>query len=148
MALCATCRRSLLHNLNSSRFIRTRTVSTVPTTKNAAHPTPSINPSNSNPAVSSASPSISQPLSSHEATIEGLAKPLRSVSIKSSVPGGQELRGIAYLKATPHIMAKEDDQYPDWLWSLLDSDKSSGEVKVDLSGMDVLLETIVNTNGV
>lgn len=40
----------------------------------------------------------------------------------SSIPGGTLLNGLGYLKATPAVYAKEDDEYPDWLWTLLVSE--------------------------
>jgi len=52
---------------------------------------------------------------------------------KGSIPGGAVLQGIAYLKGKPSVLAKEDSEYPAWLWTLLDDGKS-GETKVDLSG--------------
>ncbi len=60
-----------------------------------------------------------------------------------SIPGGAILQGIAYLKAKAQVYAMEDDQYPDWLWSLADSAKTknslTGEAAVDLSSIAPLL---------
>ena len=47
------------------------------------------------------------------------------MKLKSSIAGGQELKGLGYTKAKPVILAKEDDEYPDWLWTLLDQDPAS-----------------------
>jgi large subunit ribosomal protein L54 len=38
-----------------------------------------------------------------------------------SIPGGTPLQGLGYLKAKPIVLAKEDDEYPEWLWTLLDA---------------------------
>jgi len=46
------------------------------------------------------------------------------------------LKGLGYTKAKPHVLAMEDDEYPEWLWTLLDSNRlgAVGE-KVDLAAM-------------
>ena len=36
------------------------------------------------------------------------------------------LHGVGYLKAKPVVLAKEDDEYPEWLWGLLDGEKGAG----------------------
>jgi hypothetical protein len=55
--------------------------------------------------------------------------------LKSVAPAGLELRGLGYTRAQPSIKAKEDDAYPDWLWTLLDEAKTGdGTPKVDVSG--------------
>jgi hypothetical protein len=40
------------------------------------------------------------------------------------------------MKTKPHVVAMEDDEYPEWLWSLLDEKRpgAMGE-KVDLAGI-------------
>lgn len=43
-----------------------------------------------------------------------------------------ELKGIAYMKTKPSVFAKEDDEYPPWLWTLLDK-ANVGEDKASLS---------------
>ena len=116
-----------------------RSVSTVPSTPNAAPSTPppstTTSTSTANPTQSSSHPAASQPLSTPH------TKPPPTTTIKprklqSSVPGGAELKGLGYTKAQPVIKAMEDDEYPDWLWGLLDQgNKAPGETKVDLSGM-------------
>ena len=40
--------------------------------------------------------------------------------VKSSLTAGAPLRGLDYLKNKDPPLAREDDQYPDWLWTLLD----------------------------
>jgi len=134
--ICNSCRRAIISTVRVSR--NTRSVATAPATSNAApvHP-PSIALPGSPARLSSSRPGISQPLSTPDANAEGRLKTQspRSVKLpKSSVPGGTELRGIAYLKGKPTVLAKEDDEYPSWLWGLLEEGKM-GETKVDLSGM-------------
>ncbi|KAM0802342.1 mitochondrial ribosomal protein L37-domain-containing protein [Usnea florida] len=38
----------------------------------------------------------------------------------SSVPAGTPLRGLGYIKGQEGPLAKEDSEYPDWLWGLLE----------------------------
>ncbi|PWY70324.1 hypothetical protein BO94DRAFT_539780 [Aspergillus sclerotioniger CBS 115572] len=104
-------------------------------------PTVSATPPPSNPrqpvggditipsAVSSATPGVSQPLS----TPEGIhvevnpAKPKKPVVERppSSCAAGQKLNGLNYFKNKPDIVALEDSEYPEWLWSMLDDSKNS-----------------------
>ncbi|KIV92050.1 hypothetical protein PV10_06524 [Exophiala mesophila] len=114
-----------------------RSVSTVPSTPNAAPSTPppstSTSTSTANPTQSSSHPAASQPLSTPQTKPPTTIKPRK---LQSSVPGGAELKGLGYTKAQPVIKAMEDDEYPDWLWGLLEQgNKAPGETKVDLSAM-------------
>lgn len=81
-------------------------------------------------AISSTTPGISQSLS----TPEGVpAKPVVERP-PSSCPAGTKMNGLNYFKNKPDIVAKEDSEYPDWLWDLLgDSSKQS---KTDKGGVD------------
>lgn len=46
---------------------------------------------------------------------------------KSSVKAGTLLKGLGYIKGKDGPVAKEDHEYPDWLWGLLDkTEKVSG----------------------
>ncbi|KAL9137282.1 MAG: hypothetical protein Q9175_001508 [Cornicularia normoerica] len=38
----------------------------------------------------------------------------------SSVPAGTPLRGLGYIKGQEGPIAKEDSEYPEWLWGLLE----------------------------
>ncbi|EHY59844.1 hypothetical protein ABEF92_008710 [Exophiala dermatitidis] len=156
--ICSSCRRSLLTRIRyppPSSLFSIRHASTVPATPNAA-PTqapPSIAIEGANPVHSSKTAGISQPLSEPHTPSTSSAKTGSSSSskdtgkkpakVKSSVPGGEILKGLGYTKAQPNILAKEDHEYPDWLWTLLDDNKmATGETKVDLSGMLVFKNPI------
>ena len=42
---------------------------------------------------------------------------------------------MGYTKAKPRVLAKEDAEYPEWLWRLLDEKTTElGTPKVDLNG--------------
>ncbi|KAL2444866.1 hypothetical protein ABEF95_017318 [Exophiala dermatitidis] len=148
--ICSSCRRSLLTRLRypqPSSLFSIRHASTVPATPNAApaQAPASIAVEGANPVHSSKTAGISQPLSEPHTPSTSSAKTGSSSSkdtgkkpakVKSSVPGGEILKGLGYTKAQPNILAKEDHEYPDWLWTLLDDNKmATGETKVDLSAM-------------
>lgn len=42
---------------------------------------------------------------------------------RSSVPAGSPLRGLGYIKGQEAPLAREDDEYPSWLWGLLSAAK-------------------------
>lgn len=50
---------------------------------------------------------------------------------KSSLQAGTVLRGLAFLKNSEPPVAREDNEYPDWLWGLLDQGKYGGKGKLD-----------------
>lgn len=91
-------------------------------------------------AVSSATPGVSQPLSTPEDVHSSVnpAKPTKPVAERppSSCPAGTKLQGLNYMKNKPDIFALEDSEYPDWLWTLLDDSKKQAASEtggVDLS---------------
>ena len=140
MALCSLCRNTLLRRLHPFRSIRA--VSTVPVTSNTASITPPSPTAPETPpqATSSVNPASSQPFSTPQfapATLVKAAKiPKKGPRIPSRVPGGGVLQGLGYTKAKPNILAKEDDEYPPWLWTLLDKAQSNGTgaAKADVAG--------------
>ena len=46
------------------------------------------------------------------------------------MPAGAPLRGLGYIKGQEAPLAREDDEYPSWLWGLL----STGKEDSDSSG--------------
>lgn len=148
MTLCVSCRRALITTLRGS-YVRAspfRTAATVPPTSNAApaNPPPPT-AQQSTPAISSATPAASQPFSTPnispqntlKAAAADLKKPAGNVKLQSSIPGGTELKGLNYIKGAPPLLAKEDDEYPEWLWTLLTPKSSAmdGQLgKGDLAG--------------
>ncbi|KAL2814962.1 mitochondrial ribosomal protein L37-domain-containing protein [Aspergillus granulosus] len=68
-------------------------------------------------AISSATPGVSQPLSNPEPS-----KAAKKVERPpSSCEAGKRLLGLNYFKNKPDILAMEDEEYPEWLWTLLDN---------------------------
>ena len=177
--ICSSCRQRLFSRIPSfSRSNATLTTisaptSTLPSHSNAITRQTRRQPYSSAPTAptSHSSPSTTQPLtaplsSSHpspntsstpsadpETPNTPPPTPIPDLPI-SSVPGGEPLKGLAYLKNKPQILAMEDDQYPPWLWTILDDSKdgaSSGvdEVgleKVDLNGTFLSTPRVSNLN--
>lgn len=141
--LCATCRRSLLARLPTFRHhvpLLSRSVATAPATSNAAPTNPPPPPTDTTAVLSSSFPGISQPLStphlSPSTPANAASAPgTKSRKVRSSVAGGAVLQGLGYTKAKPQILAKEDEEYPEWLWSVLDEKGGAAGVGVDVAAL-------------
>ncbi len=55
---------------------------------------------------------------------------------KSSVKAGTRLKGLGYLKGKDDPVAKEDHEYPEWLWGLLDKTEKVSGVRAVEEGAD------------
>ncbi|CEJ56955.1 hypothetical protein PMG11_05666 [Penicillium brasilianum] len=159
--ICRSCRTTMLSRLQQTHAV-SWTASTaarqLPTVRNqfrfysdkAANPSVAATPPPSSPrqpavgdnttpsAISSATPGVSQPLSTPEGvhTDAKPGSPTKPVVERppSSCPAGTKMNGLNYFKNKPDIVAKEDSEYPDWLWDLLgDASKQS---KTDKGGVD------------
>ncbi|KIX01238.1 uncharacterized protein Z518_08963 [Rhinocladiella mackenziei CBS 650.93] len=138
--ICSNCRRIFLSRIHSSRKSSSsfRYGSTVPANPNAApiQAPSSISIDSANPAQSSETQTPSASTATLKARSNATKELKKPAKLKSSVPGGVELKGLGYTKAQPRILAKEDDEYPDWLWTLLDAKRTTlGDSKVDLEAM-------------
>jgi len=88
-------------------------------------------------AISSATPGVSQPFSSADGvhTDAQPGTPSKAVSRPpSSCPAGTKMNGLNYFRNKPDVVAKEDSEYPDWLWDLLSD--SSKQSKTEKGGVD------------
>ncbi|KAF2270621.1 hypothetical protein CC78DRAFT_528376 [Lojkania enalia] len=56
---------------------------------------------------------------------------LQTPTVKSSIPAGTPLKGLNFLKNKEDPIAKEDSEYPGWLWTILDRQEKKGETGVD-----------------
>jgi hypothetical protein len=135
-------RSSEISSATSVSTTSLRYASTIPSTPNASSAAPpSIAlPGISNPTQQTSSPAKSQPLSTPSTLPSSTTSPLQakpSTKPRSSLPGGKELRGLGFTKAKPKILSMEDDEYPEWLWGLLDEMKPLSDVgeKVDFACM-------------
>ncbi|KAJ5965934.1 hypothetical protein N7481_012648 [Penicillium waksmanii] len=88
-------------------------------------------------AISSATPGVSQPLSTpgevHIDVNPGAATKAAQRP-PSSCAAGTRINGLNYFKNKPEVFAKEDHEYPDWLWDLLGD--ASKDAKAKKGGVD------------
>ncbi|KAI9927820.1 hypothetical protein ASPWEDRAFT_173471 [Aspergillus wentii DTO 134E9] len=87
-------------------------------------------------AISSAAPGVSQPLSTPDEVHVSVnpEKPTKSAERPpSSCQAGTKMVGLNYFKNKEDVFAREDSEYPDWLWSLLDETKGA---KTEKGGVD------------
>lgn len=47
--------------------------------------------------------------------------------VRSSVPAGTPLKGLNFLKDKPDPVALPDEEYPEWLWGILERQEKKGE---------------------
>ncbi|GFF54636.1 hypothetical protein IFM61392_00873 [Aspergillus lentulus] len=97
-------------------------------------------------AISSATPGVSQPLSTPEESVHVDVNPEKPApaTVKAAAertpsiaPAGTKLNGLNYFKNKPDVFALEDSEYPDWLWGLLeDGKKAKKEGGVDPSTLN------------
>lgn len=63
--------------------------------------------------------------------------------IKSAAPAGTVLKGLGFLQNKPQPIALPDEEYPSWLWKLLDADsgiKPGKKAEVRVRGEPLLLD--------
>ncbi|KZF23726.1 hypothetical protein L228DRAFT_260497 [Xylona heveae TC161] len=53
----------------------------------------------------------------------------------SSVPAGTPLKGLAFLKNQPDPIAKEDSEYPAWLWKCLAEKEAANEKEAEVGDL-------------
>lgn len=146
--ICSSCRRVLFSRLPSRPCSapQIRHISSAPSTSPSSRQPPSDvalqAPKFSPSAISSNTPSISQSLSTPMLpSTSSASRPLKPKQpkvqkLQGSIPGGTSLHGLGYLKAKPTVLAKEDDEYPDWLWTLL-VPEAGAKSGVGMSAADV-----------
>ena len=157
--ICQRCRTNILSRLHqwhgnawlaspSSRQIPWQRISLRDYSDGTAPPTPSprqpvvggigIDTDVASPDIASPDSSTtsgqSQPSSAPEAPVADLKKPT-SRKIQSTCPAGERLNGLNYLKNKPEVFAKEDSEYPEWLWDILEGFKS--QAKAVTGGADM-----------
>lgn len=158
--ICQRCRSSILSRLphqsfasplNASRRVQLRNYSdgkpSVASTPPPPKPRQPIGDDVSIPsAISSASPGISQPLSTPEGIHVDVSPTKATKSAErppSSCPPTSVLNGLNYFKNKPEVVAMEDSEYPEWLWGLLDTGKKEAKTGgVDPSSMSEFLNVL------
>lgn len=59
--------------------------------------------------------------------------PLAKKSVPvSTIPAGSPIKGLAYLKGETDPIAKPDEDYPSWLWNLLEPNMGAGRMDTPL----------------
>ncbi|CAF9938931.1 hypothetical protein IMSHALPRED_001143 [Imshaugia aleurites] len=116
--ICQRCTRLL-----SPSLLRSTTLRPLTTTSRLLHPEsppPATSTSAAQPFSTPFTPSPSKtpdippsPSTTPKATAKGPTHP------PSSVPAGTPLRGLGYIKGQEGPVAREDSEYPEWLWGLL-----------------------------
>ena len=124
--ICRRCIRLLSQPSPHSTALRTLT-----TTSKLLHPEsppPATSTSAAQPFSTPFTPSPAKTpgIPSSPSPTPGAAKKA-SARPPSSVPAGTPLRGLGYIKGQEGPLAKEDSEYPDWLWGLLDSKSNESE---------------------
>ncbi|KAL5001213.1 mitochondrial ribosomal protein L37-domain-containing protein [Aspergillus recurvatus] len=136
--ICQRCRSSILTRLQPQTFttplsvsqrVQYRSYSDGKPTVSAAPPPPKprqpIGDDITIPsAISSVTPGVSQPLSTAEGVHVDVNPTKATKPVErppSSCPAGTPLAGLNYFKNKPDVVALEDSEYPEWLWSLLDT---------------------------
>ena len=122
--ICQRCTRRSSYKLITQRPIM-RTIATSP---------PFTAPSDPPPATStSAAQPFSTPFTPSPTKTPGIPPGSGSLGqesmVKSSVPVGTLLKGLSYMKGQEAPLAREDSEYPSWLWGLLGT--GSKDVKAD-----------------
>jgi len=74
----------------------------------------------SEPLTPAASPDL-------KATAAEAAKKKAAPLVKSSIPAGQPLKGLNFLKDRQDPVALADDEYPSWLWTILDRQEKKAD---------------------
>ena len=119
--ICQRCNRLLLNHSITSSYFRAFTTG-------AARSRPESPP----PATStSAAQPFSTPFTPSPSKTPGIPPKDKLEHVKnvpkSSVSAGAPLRGLGYIKGQEAPLAREDDEYPSWLWGLLSTGKEENE---------------------
>ncbi|OSS49857.1 hypothetical protein B5807_05858 [Epicoccum nigrum] len=133
--ICRTCQRAS-RALPTRRFLSTtRPAFNAAATpiSSAAQPTP--RQPNDSPAATSTSaaqpfsaPLTPAPSPALEKSAAKVAEKKAAPLVKSSVPAGTPLKGLNFEKNKQDPVAKADDEYPSWLWTILQRQEDKGDV--------------------
>ena len=122
--ICQRCNRLLSNRSLTSPYLRAFT--TAAARSKPESPPPATSTSGAQPYSTPFTPSPS-----NTPGIPPKDKPEQLKNVpRSSVPAGAPLRGLGYVKGQEAPLAREDDEYPNWLWGLL----SAGQEEKDSSG--------------
>lgn len=86
-------------------------------------------------APAATSTSAAQPFSTpitpspEKAGVKSKANKDAAILVQSAVPAGTELRGLNFLKNGSDPIALKDEEYPPWLWTILEPKKKASAIE-------------------
>ncbi|MCJ1459141.1 hypothetical protein MMC28_009518 [Mycoblastus sanguinarius] len=116
--ICTRCSHRLA--VSSRFFSRLRTITTTPSRHNPENPPPATSTSAAQPFSTPFTPSPSKTPTISSSLNTTPSSTQSSAPARSGTPAGTPLRGLGYTKGQDGPVAKEDREYPEWLWGLLD----------------------------
>ena len=119
--ICQHCNRLLLDSAFAFPFFRA--LSTTIARSSPGSPLPATSTSAAQPFSTPFTPSPSKTPGIPPKDNLGQSKSVP----RSSVPAGAPLRGLGYIKGQEAPLAREDDEYPSWLWGLLNTGKEDSD---------------------
>ncbi|KAF9736292.1 hypothetical protein PMIN06_008273 [Paraphaeosphaeria minitans] len=133
--ICRTCLRAASRaRIPPPTYIplSSRAFSAAPTLRAATPVTATPTPTAKQPPPPATSTSAAQPFSETitPAPKKDAAPPVaekKAPLVRSSVPAGTPLRGLNFLKDQQDPVALPDEEYPEWLWSILERQEQKGE---------------------
>lgn len=136
--ICRSCQRAsrTLFSVPRRQFSTTRPLAATPITA-ASTPTPRQgSPTSSHTPPAATSTSAAQPFSAPLTPAPGAAIEQHAAKVaekkvaplvKSSVPAGTPLKGLNFEKNKQDPVALADDEYPAWLWTILQRQETTGD---------------------
>ncbi|KAM0718503.1 hypothetical protein Q7P37_005573 [Cladosporium fusiforme] len=127
---------SSILNTTTTRSLHT-TLSRLSTPTTAETSTTATPRSAAGAPAATSKPGVAQPFSSADAKPQAPAAAASAATaapkVLSSVPAGTPLKGLNFYKDKQDPVALADDEYPAWLWRVLDKNSAdaAGGVKVD-----------------
>ena len=111
----------------------TSRVSPQPRTSKASRSRPVRSRAASGAPAATSKPGVAQPFSTPltPAPTPILSKPTKAAAprVQSSCPAGTVLKGLNFYKDKQDPVAMADEEYPAWLWGVLDKGKGGAEAK-------------------
>lgn len=136
--ICRTCLRAASRarispstSIATSRAFTTNPILNATPVSASSAPAPrqgSASSSHTPPAATSTSAAqpFSEPITP-AAKKDGNPAEKKAPIVRSSVPAGTPLKGLNFLKDRQDPVALADDEYPEWLWTILERQEKKGE---------------------
>ena len=121
--ICQRCALRLSSRISIRPSFASRSFSTGSALANPSDPPPATSTSAAQPFSTPFTPSPSKT----PGIPPGASIKSKTAGVTSSVPAGTPLKGLSYVKGQEAPLAKEDGEYPDWLWGLVGKGKEGNE---------------------